>query len=85
MIPQHTQYQIDEYVKGKVPPGNFLYAVLTNNLAETVCRADETNLRFIKDIVLYVYNNIPSVCWGTPEKVEEWLNPPNENDEAHGL
>jgi hypothetical protein len=75
MIPHHTKYQIDEYVNDKMPPGDFLYAVLTNNLAEAVFKADDTNLFCLKDIVLYVYNHIPSVCWGTPEKVEEWLNP----------
>ena len=75
MIPLHTKEQIDDYVENKMPPGGFLYAVLTNNLIDSVGKADHTNLFCLKDIVKYVYNDIPSTCWGSPEKVEEWLNP----------
>jgi len=75
MIPPTTKYQIDEYVKNRVPPGGFLNAVLSNNLMEAFARADENNAFNMKNIMMYLYNNIPSACWGSPENVEEWLNP----------
>ena len=75
MIPPNTQSQIDEYVKQKCPPGSFVYAVLTNNLVNAVAKADDVNILYLRDIILYVYNDIPSACWGSREAVEEWLNP----------
>lgn len=75
MMPQHTKYQIDEYVNDKMPPGSFLYAVLTNDLKEALVRADDINVHCLRDIVLYLYNDTPAICWGSPEKVKKWLNP----------
>ena len=70
-IPEDTREAIDEYVKyGEC--GDFLEAVLSNDLTEAVCRADAENLAALEAIVKYVYNHIPRVCWGSPEKVEAW-------------
>jgi hypothetical protein len=52
--------------------GDFLRAVLENNLSGAFGRADEYNLRTLHAIVAYVYNELPSPCHGTPEKVREW-------------
>ena len=79
MMPQHTKYQIDEYVNNYMPPGDFVRAVLSNDLMEAFMRADDINMHCMKDIMKYVYNNIPSVCHGSPERVEEWLNPKEES------
>ena len=73
MIPEYTKVSIDAYVKDKIPTGGFLYAVLTNNLFEAMSRADSNNLLAMHDICSYIYNNTPSSCWGSPEKVKEWL------------
>lgn len=73
MIPHYTKYSIDEYVNNKIPIGGFLHSVLSNDLFTAVTKADEANLRCLKDIVLYIYNHTPSACWGSPEIVKEWL------------
>ena len=70
---QDTQFQIDCYANDRVPLGSFLTAVMENNLARAIASADLENRRDIVEIVLYVYNNIPSIAWGSPEKVEAWL------------
>jgi len=74
MIPQDTKDQIDEYTQRKIPVGSFLYAVLSNNLFEAIAKADEHNLLALRDIAMYIYNEIPSVCWGSPKIVEKWIN-----------
>jgi len=79
MIPEHTKYQIDQYVKNYIPPGGFVTAVLSNNLIDTISKADDINLHCLRDITLYVYNNIPSICWGSPEIVKLWLETPQRN------
>ena len=70
---------LDRYVKHRIPTGGFLQAVLENDLSGALGRADDENRRDIYEIVSYCYNHIPSVCWGSPEKVKEWLEGgPNE-------
>jgi hypothetical protein len=63
------------YVKERVPPGDFLYAVLTNDLRESFGRADEDNRAAMFEIVSYCYNRIPANCWGSRERVQAWLRP----------
>lgn len=70
---EYIKEALDRYVRDKTPPGDFLYAVLINNLAESFGRADEQNRHDMFDIVMYVYNHIPHTCWGSPEKVKKWL------------
>lgn len=69
-----TKDTIDRYVKYGIPTGHFLEAVLSNRLMEAIGRADEENLRDIKEICLYVYNDIPSSCWGSPQKYLDWID-----------
>lgn len=52
--------------------GGFLTAVLSNDLTEAVCRADEESLTCIRDIVKYVYNETPGPCHGSEEAVKAW-------------
>lgn len=68
-----TIEDILRYVNDKVPPGDFLQAVLENNLKESFQRADEDNIRSMFEIVQFIYNEIPASCWGSPEKVKKWL------------
>lgn len=72
-IPPLLIERLQAYVKDRVPTGDFLRAVLENNLKEAVGRADVQSQRALCAIVSYCYNHIPSACWGSPEKVEEWL------------
>lgn len=69
MIPIKTKQALDRYVAEGCIPGGFLLAVLTNDLMGAVFRADEENLPALPHICRYVYNEIPSSCWGTKEKV----------------
>lgn len=72
-IPQRTKEAIDRYVQHHIFPGDFLYAVLTNNLRESFARADMENLGCLYEIVKYCYWEIPGVCWESEEKVDKWL------------
>jgi hypothetical protein len=63
---------IDRYVQTGCHPGDFLYAVITNNLKESFGRADSHNRENLFSIVRYLYNEVPSPAWGSVEKVQEW-------------
>lgn len=56
-----------------VPPGSFLYAVLSNNLREAFACADEENRASLFEIVSYCHNRLPGNCWGSDHDVKEWL------------
>lgn len=64
---------LDRYIYEGVPTGDFLRAVLENNLRESIGRADQDNLTMLPHIVAWLYNEAPSKCWGAPTKVDEWL------------
>lgn len=65
---------IRRYADEHCPVGNFLTAVLCNDLTEAVGRADDENIRVLPEIVCYCYNEIPCSCWGSPERVRAWLD-----------
>ena len=73
-IPQHTKEALDRYAKEGIPTGGFLRAVLTNDLFGATSKADIENRIKLFDICSYIYNNLPSSCWGSQEKVEEWID-----------
>jgi hypothetical protein len=64
---------LDRYINHGIPCGSFLTACLENNLREAFGRADCNNSANLKNIVGYLYNEIPTNAWGSPEKVKEWL------------
>lgn len=75
LCPDDVVESLDAYVQCRRPVGSFLRAVLENDLMESVGRADEYNLAALPHIVAYVYNRLPLGCWGSPEKVRDWLKP----------
>ena len=72
-LPEATKATIDNYVDNRWEPGRFVTAVMANNLIEAFSWADENNTICMRDIVSYVYNEVPMGCRGSYEKVEAWL------------
>lgn len=64
---------INRYVENGVCPGSFLQAVITNNLRDSVGRADDENIANLPAYVSYFYNEAPGTCWGSEEIMETWL------------
>ena len=71
-IPDYMMGAITRYVEKGIPPGGFLTAVISNDLAGAVSRADDTNIRNLPAYVGYFYNHLPSQCWGSPERMKRW-------------
>lgn len=72
-IPPHTRESLRRYADDGVPTGGFLYAVLTNKLFEAVGRADSENSLALRDIAMYIYNELPAASWGSEEAVHNWI------------
>lgn len=73
LIEPRFRESIDAYVATGRPTGGFLEAVLTNDLKESIARADERAIDNLPHIVAYLYNETPSGCWGSRERVREWI------------
>ena len=73
LIEPRFKASIDAYVATGRPTGGFLEAVLSNDLTGAIARADEDALDNIPHIVAYLYNDVPGYCWGSPERVREWI------------
>jgi len=73
MIPQTTLRSLNLYVNEGITPGGFLYSILTNDLFGAIGKADTANGKAIRDICLYIYNELPGDCWGSRDIVNQYL------------
>tara|TARA_R110000824_G_scaffold41446_6_gene123337 strand:+ start:5619 stop:5861 length:243 start_codon:yes stop_codon:yes gene_type:complete len=62
------------YVEHGVPPGGFLTAVLSDNLMDAFSRADNANAAAMKEWTMWMYNDAPTGCWGSPNIVQGWID-----------
>ena len=55
---------VRRYVERGIQPGHFLTALFSNDLRETIGRADDTNALRIRDWVVFLVCELPSGCHG---------------------
>ena len=72
-IPDRMMGAVRRYIEDGTPPGDFLTAVIRNDLKEACGRADEENIGNLPAYVAYFYNEAPASCWGSPEKMRDWM------------
>lgn len=68
-----TRTTIENYVRYGIHPGNFVFYLLANDLFNTYRYADPYNKENLAEIIQYIYDHVPSGCWGNQEKVVLWL------------
>lgn len=71
-LPEHCRDGIKLYLERGIMPGGFLTSILENNLVEAFARADDINIHRMFDYANFLYNEMPSPAWGSPEKVKAW-------------
>jgi len=74
-IPDHMMAGLLRYIEHRVMPGDFLQAVLANDLKDAVGRADNTNINILHVYVTFLYNEAPAKCWGSREAIAAWIKP----------
>lgn len=72
-IPDYMAGQIVGYVERGEEPGDFIKAVIRNDLKGAVEHADSTNLVNIVAFVKYFYNRTPASCWGSQALLLGWI------------
>lgn len=83
-IPGYMQEGLRRYLELGIMPGDFLTAVLENDLKGAVSHADLVNQRMLAQYVTYLYNFAPRDCWGSPERVKKWIEAHRQKCEACG-
>lgn len=76
LVPPHMWGAVERYMVNRIAPGNFLTALLSNDLMEAFGRADDENTANMRNWVLFLYNYVPRGSYGSPEAVREWLAGP---------
>lgn len=73
MIPPHMHKSVRRYVEHHIKPGHFLTFLLQNDFINAIGYADDINRRNITNWVKFLRNELPRGCWGSKEKVKDWL------------
>ena len=63
---------LERYRDQGILPGNFLQAILSNDLKMSCSHADDENLANLSAYVGYMYNEMPSGSHGSREIVDSW-------------
>ncbi len=80
-IPARMLDAVNRYIQDGDPPGDFLTAVICNNLREAVGKADDHNTANLPAYIAYLYNEAPPGSWGSLEKMRDWM----EHKQSHTL
>lgn len=71
-IPARMMGGLERWIEKGILPGEFLQAVLENNLFAAAGRADSENMFNLPAYCAFLYNECPSNCFGSPEIVKAW-------------
>lgn len=73
IFPERMVRAMRRYVEHHQPVGDFLTAVLSNNLRMAFRCADDENKPLIEEYVKWAHWEIPGNAWGSREAVKAWL------------
>jgi hypothetical protein len=73
-IPELIIAQIDNFHVEHLPPGDFVQAVLENDLTSVLSFADEDSFKALRSIWAYCHKSLPPEAWGNPDLVASWLS-----------
>ena len=61
------------YAEKHLPTGGCYEAILSNDLMGVFRCADDNTMANLRHIMFWLYNYAPGMCWGSPERVKDWL------------
>jgi len=73
LVPSHLVNGMKLYIEHGIPPGDFLQAVLRNDLMESMGRADEESRNGLFNLCTFLYSHAPFDCHGSEAKYKAWV------------
>lgn len=73
ILPERFKGGVTRYFKEKIEPGGFLTAVLRNDLAGALGRADPQSIEELPGLVFWLTYYAPRCQWGSKENVKRHL------------
>lgn len=73
-LPLYMWPGLERYLEHGYKPGQFLTAILSNDLAMACQHADDENKVLLHTWTKFLHNNVPMVCWGSIENFRNWAN-----------
>ena len=70
-VPVNLHQGLCNYLLLGIRPGDFLTAVLKNDLRDAVCRSIDPSK--LGPLVEWLNNAVPAPSWGSPQRVERWI------------
>lgn len=73
-LPEHMRYGMQAWIEhGRDShPGSFLTAILSNDFMGAIGRADEENIRALRNYAVYLYSYAPAGCFGSVQNFLSW-------------
>ena len=71
-LPEIYREGMRRYIEEGILPGSFLTAVLSNALHASVVQCSGP-MEDLKTVMMWIYNEAPNRCWGSVQKVKEWV------------
>ncbi len=72
-LPEHMREVARDYVERHRRPGDFLAAVLSNDLTGAFSKADVRNIVAMRAWASWLYNEAPAAAWGSKAVVDAWV------------
>ena len=72
LVPPHLREGLQRYILTGGLVGQYLTALLDNDLREVVARGDDESLAGLRGTVQFLHNFCPGRCWGSPAIRQEW-------------
>lgn len=83
-IPKNMIEIIQDYVNYGHSPGEFLTAVICNDLHTAIIHADDHSILNLRAYIGYFYNETPTECWGSYENMKAWTNKRGKHAQRKG-
>lgn len=79
-IPKYMHGGLIRWVMDGIKPGNFLCAVISNDLRRAIEKADDANIGLLANYVRWFYHYTPWDCWGSSEELKNWRGLAHKDD-----
>ena len=72
-IPDYMHSWIIRFYENGVPPGEFLTAVIDNDLRAACASADDTNRHLLFNYMMWFHNHAPAGTWGYQRATDTYI------------